>query len=53
MNKIIASGKRKTAIAKAEIKEGTGKITINKKNYETFHKFRLPKRETSPVRWNL
>jgi small subunit ribosomal protein S9 len=39
MNKIIASGKRKTAIAKAEIKEGSGKVTINKINYENFHKF--------------
>jgi len=37
--KIITSGKRKTAIARAEIKEGSGKITLNKKNYETFHKF--------------
>jgi small subunit ribosomal protein S9 len=39
MNKIITSGKRKTAIAKAEIKEGSGKVTINKVNYENFHKF--------------
>ena len=39
MKKIIASGKRKTAIAKAEIKEGTGKITLNKKNYKHLHKF--------------
>jgi small subunit ribosomal protein S9 len=39
VKKIIASGKRKTAIAKAEIKEGSGKVTINKKNYEHFHKF--------------
>jgi small subunit ribosomal protein S9 len=38
-NKIITSGKRKTAIAKAEIKDGTGKITINKVNYKNFHKF--------------
>lgn len=38
-SKIIASGKRKTAIAKAEIKEGTGKVTLNKINYEHFHKF--------------
>jgi small subunit ribosomal protein S9 len=38
-NKIIASGKRKTAIANAEIKEGSGKVTINKVNYENFHKF--------------
>ncbi len=28
---IVVSGKRKTAIAKASIKEGTGKIKINKK----------------------
>jgi len=39
MNKIITSGKRKTAIARAEIKEGTGKITLNKINYENLHKF--------------
>ena len=39
MNKIITSGKRKTAIAKAEIKEGSGKITINKLDYKNFHKF--------------
>ena len=39
MKKIIASGKRKTAIAKAEIKEGTGKITLNKVNYKNLHKF--------------
>lgn len=39
MNKIITSGKRKTAIAKAEIKEGTGKVTVNKMNYQNLHKF--------------
>jgi small subunit ribosomal protein S9 len=39
INKIITSGKRKTAIARAEIKEGTGKVTINKLNYEGFQKF--------------
>jgi small subunit ribosomal protein S9 len=39
INKIITSGKRKTAIARAEIKEGTGKITLNKVNYEHLHKF--------------
>jgi len=32
--KIITSGKRKTAIAKARIQEGTGKITINKIPYQ-------------------
>jgi small subunit ribosomal protein S9 len=39
MNKIVTSGKRKTAIARAILTEGTGKITINKKNYEHFHEF--------------
>lgn len=39
MNKIITSGKRKTAIAKATLTEGDGKLTINKKNYEHFHEF--------------
>ena len=31
--KIITSGKRKTAVARAILVKGTGKITINKKNY--------------------
>ncbi len=39
MNKIIESGKRKTAIARAVLIEGSGKITINKRNYEHFHLF--------------
>ena len=30
----IAAGKRKTCIAKAFIKDGTGKVSINKLNYE-------------------
>ncbi len=33
---MIASGKRKTAIAKASIKTGTGIITINKKSIAAF-----------------
>jgi small subunit ribosomal protein S9 len=33
---IITSGKRKTAIAKASIKEGTGKVLINDKTIEAF-----------------
>lgn len=33
---IITSGKRKTAIAKASIKEGNGKVTINRKTIESF-----------------
>jgi len=33
--KIITSGKRKAAVARAVATEGSGKITINKKPYET------------------
>ncbi|MBI2047077.1 30S ribosomal protein S9 [Candidatus Pacearchaeota archaeon] len=33
-NGIIVSGKKKTAIAKASIKEGNGRITINKMPYQ-------------------
>ncbi|MEA3248531.1 MAG: 30S ribosomal protein S9 [Nanoarchaeota archaeon] len=32
MNKLVVSGKRKTAIAKATIMEGTGIVTFNKKS---------------------
>ncbi|MEX0920867.1 MAG: 30S ribosomal protein S9 [Candidatus Pacearchaeota archaeon] len=35
----VNSGKRKTAIAKAVTKEGSGKITINKKPYENLQMF--------------
>ena len=31
MNEIVVSGKRKTSVAKATIKEGSGEIVINKK----------------------
>jgi len=41
MKKIIASGKRKTAIARAVVVEGSGKISINKKNYKTFQRFNV------------
>ena len=40
-NHITVSGKRKTAVAKATIRPGIGKITINKipyENLQTFHK---------------
>jgi small subunit ribosomal protein S9 len=37
--KIVESGKRKTSIARAIITEGSGKVTINKKNYENFQDF--------------
>jgi small subunit ribosomal protein S9 len=33
-DRIVVSGKRKTAVARAVIKPGNGKITINKKPYE-------------------
>jgi len=39
MNKIITSGKRKRAVARAVISEGSGKITINKKDYKNLHMF--------------
>ena len=38
--KLTISGKRKTAIAKATIMEGTGKITINRMPYENLDFFR-------------
>jgi small subunit ribosomal protein S9 len=37
MNKIITSGKRKRAVAKAIIVEGTGKITLNKQDHKSLH----------------
>ncbi|GIU68481.1 MAG: 30S ribosomal protein S9 [Candidatus Pacearchaeota archaeon] len=36
---IVTSGKRKTSIAKAFIKEGNGKVTINKFPYENLNFF--------------
>jgi len=39
MNKIIVSGKRKTAVAKAIIEIGSGKITVNKKDYKNLQNF--------------
>lgn len=35
MKKIIKSGKRKRAIARAVLEEGVGKISLNKKDYKT------------------
>ncbi|GAH52189.1 unnamed protein product [marine sediment metagenome] len=37
--KIVTSGKRKRAIARAVLTEGTGKITINKKDYKNLQMF--------------
>lgn len=39
MKKITASGKRKTAVARAVISEGSGKISFNKKNYQNLQMF--------------
>lgn len=41
--KIIASGKRKRAIARAIITEGFGKISVNKKDYKTLQRFDMLK----------
>ena len=49
MKKIIASGKRKTAIARAVLVDGSGKISINKKDYKTLQIFDMLKIE-EPVR---
>jgi len=37
--KIITSGKRKTAVARAVLTEGSGKIKINKKDYKNLQRF--------------
>jgi len=47
--KVYASGKRKTAVAKAIIKTGTGKVTFNGKDYKTLQMFDNLKLE-EPVR---
>jgi small subunit ribosomal protein S9 len=49
IKKIITSGKRKRAVARAVTTEGTGKITLNKKPYETLQFFDKLKIE-EPVR---
>ena len=49
MNSIITSGKRKSAIAKATIIAGSGKITINKKSYKNLPFFDRLKIE-EPIR---
>ncbi len=37
--KVITSGKRKTAIARAILEEGTGKVTINGQDYKKLQEF--------------
>ncbi len=39
MKQIVKSGKRKMAVARAVLIEGTGRITINKKDYKNLHVF--------------
>ena len=39
VGKIIASGKRKSAVARATIVNGSGKVTINKRDYRSLHEF--------------
>ena len=49
MIRIVTSGKRKRAVARAVITEGSGKITINKKDYKNMHLFDRLKIE-EPIR---
>lgn len=37
--KVISSGKRKRAVARAVFGEGTGNVLLNKKDYKLFHFF--------------
>ena len=48
-NKKITSGKRKSAVARAVITEGVGKITVNKKDHKTLDIFDRLKME-EPLR---
>ncbi len=38
--KIVKSGKRKTAVARAVLTEGTGVVKINGENYNNLHEFK-------------
>jgi len=49
MKKIIVSGKRKKAIARAILAEGSGKIYVNRKDYKTLQMFDMLKIE-EPIR---
>src|SRR3989344_3622898 len=37
--RIVTSGKRKRAVARAVLTDGNGKITINKRDYHNLHRF--------------
>ncbi len=49
IKKIIVSGKRKRAIARAVLTEGSGKVYFNKKDYKTLQLFDMLKIE-EPIR---
>jgi len=49
MSKIVCSGKRKRAIARAILQEGEGRVWINKRDYKTLHLFDILKIE-EPLR---
>ena len=49
MKKIIVSGKRKKAIARAILAKGSGKIYVNRKDYKTLQMFDMLKIE-EPIR---
>ena len=49
MKKIIVSGKRKRAVARAILTEGSGKVYFNKKDYKTLQLFDMLKIE-EPIR---
>jgi len=49
IKKIVASGKRKTSVARAILVEGSGKMSINEKDYKTIHVFDKLKLE-EPIR---
>ena len=51
---IIVSGKRKSAVARAVLKEGSGKVTFNKKPYEILNIFdRLKMEEPLKISENI
>lgn len=39
MEKVITSGKRKTSVARAILVKGSGKVTINRKDYNSLQEF--------------
>lgn len=54
MERIITSGKRKRAIARAFLVKGDGKVTINKRDYKTLNMFdRLKLEEPLRIAQNI